>query len=61
MQQTSKLNLYTVVEVWRGIAASAKNFTRLRDAEKYMRRLRKGCNLVEDDVRLFEDSPRISK
>ncbi len=61
MQQTSKLNLYTVVEVWRGIAASAKNFTRLRDAEKYMRRLRKGCNLVEDDVRLFEDSLRISK
>ena len=61
MQQTSKLNLYTVVGVWRGIAASAKNFTRLRDAEKYMRRLRKGCNLVEDDVRLFEDSLRISK
>ena len=61
MQQTSKLNLYTVVEVWRGIAASAKNFTRLRDAEKYMRRLRKGRNLVEDDVRLFEDSLRISK
>ncbi len=61
MQRTSKLNLYTVVEVWRGIAASAKNFTRLRDAEKYMRRLRKDRNLVEDDVQLFEGSVRISK
>jgi hypothetical protein len=61
MQRTPRLNLYTVVEVWRGIAASAKNFTRLRDAEKYMRRLRQSRNLVEDDVQLFEDSVRISE
>jgi hypothetical protein len=61
MQRTSKLNLYTVVEVWRGIAASGKNFTRLRDAEKYMRRLRQDRNLVEDDVQLFGGSVRVSK
>jgi len=56
MQPSSKLKLYTVVEVWRGIAASPKNFIRLRDAENYMRRLRQGRNLAEDDVQLFESS-----
>ena len=60
MQRTSRLKLYTVVEVWRGIAASAKNFTQLQEAEKYMRRLRKGRNLDEDDVQLFESAVRIS-
>jgi len=60
MQLTHKLRLYTVVEVWRGMAASAKNFTRLRDAENYMRRLRQGRNLAEDDVQLFRSSVRIS-
>ena len=60
MQRTSRLKLYTVVEVWRGIAASAKNFIRLQDAENYMRRLRHGRNLAEDDVQLFESSVRTS-
>jgi hypothetical protein len=60
MQQASRLKLYIVVEVWRGIAASAKNFTRLRDAKNHMRRLRQGRNLAEDDVQLFESSVRIS-
>jgi hypothetical protein len=60
MQRTSRLKLYIVVEVWRGIAASAKNFTRLRDAENYLQRLRKGRNLDEDDVQLFGSSVRIS-
>ncbi len=60
MRRASRLKLYTVVEVWRGIAASAKNFIRLRDAENYMRRLRQGRNLAEDDVQLFESSIRIS-
>ena len=59
VRRTGKLKLYTVVEVWRGIAASAKNFTRLRDAQNYMRRLRLGRNLDEDDVQLFENSIRI--
>ncbi len=60
MQRTSRLKLYTVVEVWRGIAASAKNFTRLGNAHKYMQRLRRGRNLTEDDIRVFESSVRIS-
>ncbi len=60
IRRTSKLRLYTVVEVWRGIAASAKNFGRLVNAQKYMRRLRRGRNLQEDDIQLFENSIRIS-
>jgi hypothetical protein len=60
MRRTSRLKLYIVVEVWRGIAASAKNFTRLCDAENHMRRLRKDRNLAEDDVQLFESAVRIS-
>lgn len=60
MQRASRLKLYTVVEVWRGIAASAKNFTRLGDAQQYMQRLRRGRNLTEDDIQLFESSVRIS-
>ena len=60
MQRTSRLKVYTIVEVWRGIAASAKTFTRLRDAENYARRLRQGRNLTEDDVQLFEGSVRLS-
>jgi hypothetical protein len=59
MQRASSLKLYTVVEVWRGIAASAKNFTRLQDAENYLLRLRQGRNLAEDDVQLFKNSIRI--
>lgn len=55
-----KQKLYTVVEVWRGIAVGAKNFTRLRDAQNHRQRLRKRRNLLEDDVQLFEGSVRIS-
>ncbi len=59
-RRTNKLKLYTVVEVWRGFATSAKNFKRLRNAQKYLRRLRRGCNLAEDDVQLFECPIRLS-
>lgn len=55
-QRNGKTTIYTVVEVWRGIAASVKNFTRLKEAEKYMARLRRGRNLEEDDIQLFENS-----
>jgi hypothetical protein len=34
-RRTRRRKLYTVVEVWRGIAAAAKNFTSLQPAEKY--------------------------
>ena len=50
----AKLQVYTVVDVWRGIAVGAKNFTRLRNAQKHAQRLRRRRNLMEDDVKLFE-------
>ncbi len=50
----NRLRIYTVVEVWRGIAAGAKSFRLLRDAEKYVQLLRRRHNLAEDDVQLFE-------
>lgn len=59
-RRTYELNLYTVVEVWRGFATGAKNFKRLGNAQKYMRHLRRRCNLSEDDVQLFECPIRLS-
>ena len=59
-RRTYKVKLYTVVEVWRGFATGAKIFKRLRNAQKYMRRLRRACNLAEDDVQLFECPIRLS-
>lgn len=49
-----KLNLYAVVEVWRGIAADVHVFRRLSDAEQCYHRLLREHNLQEDDVELFE-------
>ena len=60
MRTTYELKLYTVVEVWRGFATGARNFKRLRNAQKYMRRLRQGSNLAENDVQLFECPIRLS-
>jgi hypothetical protein len=45
--------VYTVVRVWRGIAAGATNFLDLRRAQRYMRRLQLR-NSQDDDVQLFE-------
>jgi hypothetical protein len=59
--RTRKVKLYTVVDVWRGIAAGAKNFKTLRGAESHMRRLRRGRNLAEDDVQLFENAIRVRR
>lgn len=60
----TKLQVYTVVDVWRGIAVGATNFRRLRNAQKHVQRLRRHRNLMEDDVNLFEttiyaSSPRL--
>lgn len=49
-----KIKVFTVVEVWRGLAVSAKNFTRIADAKRYRERLRRKQNLIEDDVVVFE-------
>ncbi len=55
-----KLQIYTVVDVWRGMAVGAKSFSDSKNAQKYMRRLRQRRSLMEDDVQLFENSIRIS-
>lgn len=60
MTKRSKLRIYTVVEVWRGIAQGARSFQRLKNAQKYMRRLRRRYNAMEDDVRLFKSSLRVT-
>ncbi len=54
VRSKTKLQVYTVVDVWRGIAVGARNFRRLRNAQKYERRLRRHRNMMEDDVELFE-------
>lgn len=46
--------IYTVVDVWRGIAVGAHTYRRLKDAKACAARLREGRNLFDDDVRLFE-------
>jgi hypothetical protein len=48
------MQIYTVVDVWRGIAVGARNFRRLRNAQKYEQRLRRHRNMLDDDVKLFE-------
>jgi hypothetical protein len=53
-QASRNLRIYTVVEVWRGIAVGARNFRRLQNAQKYMVRLRRRRNFMEDDVQLFK-------
>ena len=58
-QAVGKVKLYTVVEVWRGMAVGAKSF-RLRSAEKHLQRLRRRRNLLEDDVQLFKDLLHVS-
>jgi hypothetical protein len=55
-----RLRIYTVVDVWRGMAAGSRSFTRLKEARDYMRQIRKIRNLQEDDVRLFEDALQLA-
>jgi hypothetical protein len=56
--RAKKLTIYTVVEVWRGIAQGAKNFKRLRDAKNHMQQVRVRQNPMEDEVALFKGSLR---
>ena len=48
------MKIYTVVDVVCGVAVEARCFRRLNEARAYWRRLRRGRNLGEDDVQLFE-------
>ncbi len=49
------MRVYTVVEVMSGVAVGAKSFPSLKRAQTYLKKLRQGRNLEEDDVQLFED------
>lgn len=59
MRRNRKIKVYTVVEVWRGIASSARSFANLSDAKNYMREISKHLNQLEDEVRLFENFIKI--
>lgn len=50
------VRIYTVVDVMSGVGVGAKSFCDLKHAQTYLKRLRKGRNLDEDDVQVFEDT-----
>lgn len=50
------LRVYTVVDVFRGCAEGARTFVRYTDARAHFRKIRRGRNLDNDDVQLFEDT-----
>jgi len=50
------VRIYTVVDVMSGVAVGAKSFSDLTRAQTCLKRLRKGRNLDEDDVQVFEDT-----
>ena len=54
--QNQKQTVYTVVEVWRGMAAGAHVFRTRADADRCCERLSGEHDLQEDDVALFETS-----
>lgn len=57
----AKLEIYTVVEVWRGMTQKVRNFRRLGNAQKYMKRARRHYNPIADEVALFKTSLRVSR
>jgi hypothetical protein len=54
MRKERQLTVYTVVEVWRGLADGARTFASERDARRYMRAALRRRSPFEDDVRMFE-------
>lgn len=55
-----RLRLFTVVDVWRGMAVGARNFRKKENAQRYLQRLRRQRKLAEDDVQLFETAVHLS-
>lgn len=47
--------IYTVVEVFRGIAEATYSFGHLKDAQRHLKQFRKERNLDEDDAQIFEN------
>ncbi len=48
--------IYTVVEVICGVTNAIYNFKHLKDAQTYLKKLRKKHDLGEDDVQMFESA-----
>lgn len=55
----ARLQIYTVIEMWRGLAIDATSFTSLRRARSFATRVRGRQNEMEDDVAIFASSPRL--
>jgi hypothetical protein len=55
MAQLKSPALYTVVDVWRGMAINVYTFSNARLAERCAARLRRGRNQDEDDVQVFNN------
>ena len=54
MKTKSKKLLFVVVDVWRGIASQARVFQNQKEANVLARKIRRGRNLDEDDIQVFE-------
>lgn len=54
MAKRSKRRVYTVIEVWRGMAVAATTFRTLAAARRLVRRLNRKYDPMEGDVQLFE-------
>lgn len=54
MAKRSKRRVYTVIEVWRGMAVAATTFRTLAAARGLVRRLNRKYDPMEGDVQLFE-------
>lgn len=54
MAKRSKRQVYTVVEVWRGMAVAATTFRTLVAARRLVRRLHRKYDSAESDIQLFE-------
>jgi hypothetical protein len=53
-REQKRIRVYTVVEVWRGLADRARSFVDADRARRYLRSARHRHNLLEDDVKLFD-------
>ena len=54
MATQASIRVYTVVKVWRGMAVEAKPFRSLVTAQRFMRKLQRKYNEMEEDIKLFE-------
>lgn len=54
-ENRSSQQIYTVVAVSCGVAESTRSFEYYKDALLYLKELKRGRNLDEDDVQIFEN------